>query len=899
MKSLSRALSLLFILSWVGSLAADDAALDRVLVKFEPDIKPAQRTEIAQRHELTLLREITLFRIFVFTFRADTRSVEDVCAALRSEPGVSYAEPDQARSLASVNDPNFSQQWYLSNTGQTVNGKVGPSGVDIRWLDALSRYQPQGKVRVAVVDSGTTLLHPEIVSSLFVKSSEANGVSGVDDDNNGLVDDLIGYDFYSLDSAALDQNGHGTLVAGIIGGTINNSAGGAGITNAVEIIPYRVFDQFGRGGAPKFRIGATSVSDVLLAVATAVDEGAKIINLSLGGSGYNSLEKDAYDQLVSYGVIAVIAAGNGGTDGVGDNNDTVPTYPASYSSSAIISVAAQQRSGALATFSNYGPTSVDIAAPGTDIYGPDVNRQTIFSHDFNGTNSGWLVGRGPYDLAGVNWTVGYSGSDGFLMDRLNNSTYAPWTDSWVMSPYLSLVGRTGARLEFEMLLLIADDVLVLEVSSDGINWIDYAHFYGADDQGYSKRQIDISDLDGSAGYFRFRLLTNGSWQDLGAFIDNVRVSGIDIFDQSNPRYQHSNGTSFAAPIVSGVAAMVWAHRPDLSAQQVRNVILQSRRSVSALSGKVCSGGMVDANAALILAEAQPKKSQTISFSAIGDRVFNPTGSNAVTLAASVDSGLGPVVFSVTTGPATILGNTLNISGPGTVSVTAIQAGNLSYSPAAASQTFTVAKAPQSISFSIAASRPFSLTPISLNATTTSGLSPLISVVSGPATISGNQLTLTGTGTVVLRANQTGDSVYAAAFQVEQTTTITTNFDSWRFSNFSTQELNNAGISGPSAIRGVGGFSNLLRYAFGLNLLGSEMPGLQIVKTGGTWEFVYSRASDRPDLSYLVESSTDLLSWSSVGITQQKISTDGTSETWHASVTGGQNRFFRLRVDRNP
>lgn len=889
--------------SWLAYLActflcfAEEAITDRVLVKYEPTVAEEERVKIAQRHQLTLMREIPLFRIFVYSFDSESRTVEEVCTALRQEPGVVHAEPDHVRTLASVNDPSFGQQWYLRNTGQTVNGKTGPTGVDIRWLDARTRYQPQGKLKVAVVDSGVTLLHPEIVGSMFLKTAEI--INGLDDDGNNLVDDFSGYDFYSFDASALDQNGHGTLVAGIIAGAINNSAGGAGITNAVEIIPYRVFDQFGRGGQPKFRVGGTSVSDVLLSVAVAVSEGAKIINLSLGGSGYNQLEKEAYDDLVNHGVLAVIAAGNGGLDGIGDNNDSLPTYPASYSSSAIISVAAQQRNGGLATFSNYGVASVDIAAPGTDIYGPDVNRRVVFTQNFNGSTSGWTVGRSSYDYSGVNWNIDYLNGDGFLTDRLTNSTYAPWTDTWVSSPYISLAGRTGARLEFDMLLLIADDMLVLEVSGDGINWTDYAYYYGAEDQGYSQRRIDISDLDGLAGYFRFRLLTNGSWQDWGVAIDNIVMSGIDDFNQSNPRYTFNSGTSFAAPIVAGVAAMVWTHRPDLTAQQVRNVILQSRRSFSALSGKVSTGGAVDANAALILAEAQPKQAQSVTFSAISDRTFNPSGSNTVSLSASASSGLSPVTYTVTAGPATVSGGTLTITGPGTISVTATQAGNLSYNSASSTRTFTVAKAIQNLSFTVPATQAFTFSPLTLTGTATSGLSPSFTIVSGPASIvNGNQLALSGTGTVVIRASQSGDAVYAAAAPVERTIVVTANFDSWRQGNFSSQELSNAAISGPNAVRSADGLTNLLKYALGLSANGTAaQPPLAVAVNGTQWSATYARPSARSDLSYEVEYSTNLTDWTSLGVTHQKIATNADTETWRATVTAGGNVFFRLKINR--
>jgi hypothetical protein len=353
-------------------------------------------------------------------------------------------------------------------------------------------------------------------------------------------------------------------------------------------------------------VGGTSVSDTLLALAAAVNSGAKIINLSLGGLGYNQLEKDAYDSLIQHNVIAVIAAGNGGEDGRGDNNDSTPTYPASYPSDAIISVAALQRSGGLSNFSNYGVNSVDIAAPGEDIYGPDVTRRTIFYENFDGGASGWNVGRNPGDASFTNWAIDtYDGINGFLTDRLYGSTYYSGTDTWVKSPLISLTNTIGSRLEFDSYLSIGDDWLVVEVSDDGYNWYADQYFYGLSTSGYSLQQVDISHLDGYSGYFRFRFVSNYYYNDYGILIDNFKISGVDLVNSSGAKYQYNNGTSFAAPIVAGAAAMIWTHRPDLSAQKVREILLQSGRSIDLLSGKISTGKMVDAHAALLLASSQP------------------------------------------------------------------------------------------------------------------------------------------------------------------------------------------------------------------------------------------------------------------------------------------------------
>jgi hypothetical protein len=558
---------------------------NKVMVKYKPGTDKQTREQIEQRHSLSQVSEIKLFSIHVYEFDAKNATADDLCNKLHKEPAIDIATPDHVRAASSVNDTEFNKQWYLNNTGQNVNGKSGPPDIDIRWKNAQNIYNPKQKIKVAVVDSGVNMLHPEIV---------------------GQINFDFNYDYYSLDEYPFDENGHGTLVAGIICSSINNQTGVSGITNSVELISYRVFDQFGRSGTPKYRVGGTSVSDTLLALAAAVNSGAKIINLSLGGLGYNQLEKDAYDSLIQHNVIAVIAAGNGGEDGRGDNNDSTPTYPASYPSDAIISVAALQRNGGLSNFSNYGVNSVDIAAPGEDIYGPDVTRRTIFYENFDGGASGWNVGRNPGDASFTNWAIDtYDGINGFLTDRLYGSTYYSGTDTWVKSPLISLTNTIGSRLEFDSYLSIGDDWLVVEVSDDGYNWYADQYFYGLSTSGYSLQQVDISHLDGYSGYFRFRFVSNYYYNDYGILIDNFKISGVDLVNSSGAKYQYNNGTSFAAPIVAGAAAMIWTHRPDLSAQKVREILLQSGRSIDLLSGKISTGKMVDAHAALLLASSQP------------------------------------------------------------------------------------------------------------------------------------------------------------------------------------------------------------------------------------------------------------------------------------------------------
>jgi hypothetical protein len=268
------------------------------------------------------------------------------------------------------------------------------------------------------------------------------------------------------------------------------------------------------------------------------------------------------------------------------------------------------------------------------------------------------------------------------------------------------------------------------------------------------------------------LVSDHSSTGLGIFMDNLKVSGIDDFDDQNPQYQYNDGTSFSAPIVSGVAAMVWSHRPDLTAAQVRNCILLSARPVSLLSGKVATGGMVDANAALIYADSLPKSAQSIDFSSIPNLIYSQAGNNQVPLSATSSTGL-PITYEVISGPATISNNILTMTGLGTVTVRAYNSGTNSYTSASTSQSFTVspAKQQQTISFPQPSDKTFGDAPFVVTSSASSGLATSVSLVSGPGTLNGNTLTITGAGQIVLRCTQAGDSAFEAASPAERTITV--------------------------------------------------------------------------------------------------------------------------------
>lgn len=265
-------------------------------------------------------------------------------------PDVAYVEPNYLRYGTAVvpDDPLFGRQWGLYNTGQEIRGFFGTPGSDLGAVEAWEKTTGGSPVIVAVMDSGIDGGHGDLVENLWRNPGEIPD-NGVDDDGNGYIDDVHGWDFLDEDNDPMDENAHGTHLAGIIGARGNNSQGIAGVNWRVSLMSLRFLDASGLG----------SVADEIEAMAYAADMGARVVNASIGGADASRAEREAIALLMARGVLFVAAAGNEGED-----NDDVPSYPACYDLPNLISVAATDGDDDLCLFSNYGALSVDGGAPG-------------------------------------------------------------------------------------------------------------------------------------------------------------------------------------------------------------------------------------------------------------------------------------------------------------------------------------------------------------------------------------------------------------------------------------------------------------------------------------------------------------------------------------------------------
>ncbi|MBK8476436.1 MAG: S8 family serine peptidase [Opitutaceae bacterium] len=323
---------------------------DHLLLKPVPGIAPEQLASQISRIGGRIRTRLRSSGTYLVEIPATTpESLPQHLSDLRATGIATTAEPDYlVHTFATPNDPSFSSLWGLHNTG----GNTGTADSDIDAPEAWDTSTGSRDVLVGVIDTGIDYTHPDLVANIWTNPGEIPA-NGIDDDNNGFIDDVHGWDFYNDDSDPMDDNSHGTHCAGTIGAVGNNGIGVAGVNWSVSLVGLKFLNSSGSG----------NTSDAVEAVAYANTLGVALTSNSWGGGGFSQLLKDAIDAAGTQGRLFVAAAGNNGMD-----TDNWTNFPSGLDCAAIIAVAATDSADQIAYFSNYGATSVDVAAPGVAIY---------------------------------------------------------------------------------------------------------------------------------------------------------------------------------------------------------------------------------------------------------------------------------------------------------------------------------------------------------------------------------------------------------------------------------------------------------------------------------------------------------------------------------------------------
>ena len=362
----------------IAALLEIPHAETEVLVRFAPQVeadacepnimKSSKVNALLSSLGATIKQQYTIVPGLCLIRLPEGMTVADALKILGEREEVLYVEPNYKYKAHSVipNDPMFNLLWNLHNTGEGG----GTAGADVNapqaWEVATGGDR---ETIVAVIDTGVDYRHPDLAANMWINKAESNGSPGLDDDRNGYIDDIYGYDFCNSDGDPIDDAGHGTHVAGIIGAVGNNGVGVVGVCWKVKIMAVKFLDQDGNGYD----------SDAIAAVQYATLMSAKVMNSSWG-DGYSRSLEDAIRAAGNAGILFVASAGNN----QGNNNDVNPHYPACYSLDNVIAVLSTDYDDQLSQHSNYGPTSVDLGAPGGDshceIYSCFVNGRYAYMH---------------------------------------------------------------------------------------------------------------------------------------------------------------------------------------------------------------------------------------------------------------------------------------------------------------------------------------------------------------------------------------------------------------------------------------------------------------------------------------------------------------------------------------
>jgi len=547
-----------------------------VLVKFKPKATAQIRlaTVASQGHSvLANLNQPGWVHLKV----GAGQTVKGALAAYQNDPSIEYVQPNYIYHLAAVpNDTQYGQLWAFKNTGQVIsNGTYPPNfgtpGADINIEKAWDHITDCSNVVVAVVDSGVNYNQEDLADNMW---------------NGGSTYPNHGFNYVDNNKDPMDLHGHGTHVAGIIGAAGNNTKGTTGVCWKANIMAVRAADSTGQ----------LTTANIIQGVNFAVANGAKVINMSLGGgSDFDQAYSDAITNAQTNDVVVVVAAGNETS-----NNDsgTTPVYPCNFPQPNLICVAALDQSYQLANFSNYGSTSVDVGAPGTNILSTYAGTEGLITDSLT---SGW-TGSTTTSGGWVYKTLTVTGVP--IPFLVNPGTYptGQYNDNTDDRAYKSfnLAGVNVALLNASFVIdVMSGDYFRVGYSSTGGDPFAGGIIDGVTGVATYPNIIsvteDISNCISANCGIGFQLQSDSALASLGAAVAGFSIKTLAL---NTTTYKIDMGTSMASPEVAGLAAMLRAHNPQYTYADVVNAIKQGGRAVSTLAGKTTTGKSIDVMSSL-------------------------------------------------------------------------------------------------------------------------------------------------------------------------------------------------------------------------------------------------------------------------------------------------------------
>ncbi|HWA54278.1 MAG TPA: S8 family serine peptidase [Solirubrobacterales bacterium] len=623
------------LLPAVPSASAAPAAgfsADRVIVEWSAGASTRERREAREAAGVEYAADLGNRR-FQLVETEPGQTPHEAIGDLEAGTAVVHAERDGYYELNSVpDDPLFGQLWGFQNTGLGIDDFEGAvAGDDIDVLGAWERTVGTPSTVVADIDGGYRFEHPDLANVAWTNPEEIPK-NGLDDDEDGIVDDVNGADFVGpdADAPAVDGDptdddpytkGHGLHTAGIIGAQGNNGIGVTGVAQNVRIMPLRACSEAGR----------CPFSAIVAAVNYAGAHGARVANMSLGGEERQEVLADAI--AANPQTLFVISAGNSAV-----SNEVTPEYPCVFDPLAeakgpvdnVVCVAATDQADRLAEFSNWGVNSVDLGAPGTEILSAAPYRYLV-KDDFE------------LDDFTSKWTD--SGADGGFA-RTNESPLASFgiSDSPGATP---VAGSERASTSAPVTLppgYQSCGIDIVTASPGGFVEI----LIDGEGEGFSiaragRSSHNLLDELSSGGEVSVRISYTAGQNPgpkSGAWIEEIDLHCVAKLGEADG-YRFAEGTSMAAPFVTGTAALLFSLKPAASVTEVREGLLASVDAVSSLKAKTTSGGRLDAGAATDLFDPVGPAAPSLS----ATNPASPSKDNQPRLKGSAQAGSSVEIYA--------------------------------------------------------------------------------------------------------------------------------------------------------------------------------------------------------------------------------------------------------------